>query len=360
MDIEKEFLIAVSNNSVKLLNYIETLVENILTFDILTEDEIREYLSKKKLISVIGMLTNYAIFRFVNENSETIINSFNENFVNVDLKAVLIEVNVVFEKYEQFMFFETKKKLWIEILRTCCFYYLKRLVYGNSRKPKTIDVLTSKIKTDLKFLFEAFLNKLGEYTIKENLKNLEKILEFLETPIDMISLSCYSLREFIGPTFSLDMVKSLIDLRVDWPSSDKKSAIVTCKQVLDNYKADESEAKKNPLLEYILLERKNMAKRISHSDSLESVEEIEKNERKIDNIRRGTLNISDFLCQINEIPESLSISQGKKDQGNSDNKENTSNPDKVGFVLSNINKDVTTKDADVIYSGYMEKKSEKA
>lgn len=354
MDIEKEYLIAVANNSTNIINHLDVLIETILSYNILSEEEIRNFLCKKKIMSVIQMLTNYAIFRYVNESSESIINCFDDQFLNIDLTKVLQETNKLFEDHETKMFDQTKNKLWIEVLRTCCFYYIRRLIYLK-KKPKTIDEITSKMKADIKFLNEVFLNKLGENTIKENTKTLEKFLEFLETPPDMISLACYSIREYNGPTFNFEMARALIELRVDFTSADKKASIVTCKEVLDNYKVDESEtAKNNPLLEYILMERKNLAKRVSRNDGLESVDEMEKSDRKIDNIRRGTINISDFLGKINEIPDTL---DNKTEFDNRNSSINSVNIGNAGFALNMKKKEEPKVDADVSHSGYMMKKS---
>lgn len=327
----------------------DSIIEEILTYDILKEDDIRKIISKKQIISVIQMLTNYSIFRFVNECSESIIECFDDQFMNIDLKKVLTETNRQFENYEPKVFSQTKDKIWIEVLRTCCFYYIRRLIFSK-RKPKTLDELTKKIKDDIKFLNAVFSEKLGENTIKENTKNLEKFLEFLETPVDMISFSCYSLREFNGPTCNFDMIKALIELRIDLNSADKKGALQTCREVLENYKEDDSDPSKktNPLLEYIVMERKNLSKRKSITEGLESIEESEQNENNKN--RRGTYNLSDFLGSFNEIPESQDSFKDSPDQ----------NKNSISPSLVNINFNTKKKDevvTDVICEGFMMKKS---
>ena len=346
LDIEKEFLIAIANNSINLNNNIDTIIENILSYDILTEDEIRAHLSKKKISSVITMLTNYSIFRFVNETSESLIASFDEQFINIDMKKILTEALTNFEKYEEFMFTQTRSKMWIEILRTCCFYYIRRLIFGKNKKPKTIEEIIKKIKDDQRFLLEVFLNKIGENTIKENILMLEKILEFMETSADMISLACYSLRENLGMTCNIDMIRALLEYKVDFSAAEKKSAFLTCKEVLENYKSDDKDNGNNPLVDYILLERKNMNSRVSKSEGLEGInEENMENARKLDNIRRGTVNISDFLGVIGEIPDGVDEKKDEEDE-----------VETVNFVISK-KKDENTVDADVVYSGVMQKKS---
>jgi len=330
------------------MNNLESIIEEILTYDIFKEDEIRKIISQKQIISVIRMLTNYSIFRFVNECSESIIECFDDQFMNIDLKKVLTETNKQFENYEQKLFIQVKDKLWIEVLRTCCFYYIRRLILSK-KKPKTLDELTRKIKDDIKFLNEVFSEKLGDHTIKENTKNLEKFLEFLETPVDMISFSCYSLREYNGTTCNFDMIKALIELRVDLDSADKKSALQTCKEVLENYKEDDSDPsnKKNPLLEYILIERKNLSKRKSITEGLESIEESEQTENNKN--RRKTYNLSDFLGKFSDAPESVDASKDL-----SDHKKNSNSPGLVNINLTKKKEEVVT---DTICEGYMMKKS---
>lgn len=292
------------------------------------------------------MLTNYAIFRFVNESSESLIASFDEQFINIDMKKILTEALTNFEKYEEFMFTQTRSKMWIEILRTCCFHYIRRLIFGKNKKPKTIEEIIKKIKDDQRFLLEVFLNKIGENTIKENILMLEKILEFMETSADMISLACYSLRESLGMTCNIDMIRALMEYKVDFSAADKKSAFLTCKEVLENYKSDEKDNKNNPLVDYILLERKNMNSRVSKSEGLEGInDENVENARKFENIRRGTVNISDFLGVIGEIPDEVDENKNVEDK-----------VETVNFVISK-KKEENTVDADVVYSGVMQKKS---
>ena len=51
----------------------------------------------------------------------------------------------------------------------------------------------------------------------------------------MISSSCLTIREYIGPSFSLSTAKAMINLRVDFNRDEKKDAIAQCKDVLDKY-----------------------------------------------------------------------------------------------------------------------------
>jgi len=349
LDIEKEFLIAVANNSTNLINNLDQTVETILSNNILSEDEIRNCIKKKKIMLVIKMLSNYAIYRYVNESAVSIIKCFDDQFLHIDLSKVLKETNILFEYHETKMFDQTKNKLWIEVLRTCCIYYISRLI-NIKKKPKTMNEITSKMKADIKFLNEVFVDKLGENTIKENTKTLDKFLEFLETPPDMISLACYSLREYSGPSFNIEMARSLIELRVDLSGEDKKYSIKTCKEVIDNYKVDETEeGKKNPLLEYILLERKDLSTKNSFDEELVSVDEMEKSNTKLGISRKGTQNISDFLKKMDETQELESNLNLET--------ENSTISAKAGFNLNLKLKNETKIDADVLHSGYMMKKS---
>ena len=349
MDIQKEYLLAIANNSTNLINNLDSIIEEILTYDILKEDEIRKIISKKQIVSVIQMLTNYSIFRFVNECSETIIECFDDQFMNIDLKKVLMETNNLVQSYESKMFTQTKNKLWIEVLRTCCFYYIRRLV-SIKRKPKSLEELTKKITEDIKFLNEVFSEKLGENTIKENTKNLEKFLEFLETPGDMISFACYSLRECNGSTCNIEMVKSLIELRVDLNGAEKKSAMQTCREVLENYKDNvtDNSKKNNPLLDYIVLERKNLVKQKSITEGLESIQESEQDENNKNKTK--AYNLSDFLGNFGDIAESQDPSKESLDQHKISN-----SPGLININLTKKKDEAVV--TDVVCEGFMMKKS---
>ena len=146
-----------------------------MEYNILSEDEIRTFISKKKLFNVISMQANYSIFRLVHESSESLIETIDQDFFAIDLKKVLIESNKIFHEYEPRMFVQTKNKLWIEVLRTICFYYIRRIIHGK-KKLKNIEELLNKLKDDINFLQNAFLEKLGENTVKENILTLEKLL----------------------------------------------------------------------------------------------------------------------------------------------------------------------------------------
>lgn len=351
--IEPEFIIAIANNSYNLINNIENLIESILDYNILTEDEIRMCISKKKLFNVINMLSNYAVLRLVRESFETLTETINDNFFEVDLKKALIEADKIFSKFESKMFIQTKNKLWVEILKYICMYYFLRLVYGK-KKIKKIEDLTEKIQNDMKFLQEAFSEKLGENTVKENISLIEKLLEFFESTEDMISFSISSLRENLGVMFDLEFTKKLIEWKVDFNSSEKKAAIADAEKVLKNFK-DEN-AKKNPLVDYIILEKKSMEEQKETLNNLESVESDEKNSKDASNNRRATLNIMDFLGQINDIPDSIQeegVIVGQNDEGalNLEKAGSTT----VDFQLSK--KIVDVADDDIIMQGNMQKKS---
>jgi hypothetical protein len=351
--IQPEFIIAIANNSYNLINNIDNLIENIVDYNILTEEEIRVCISKKKLFNVIQMLSNYAIFRLVHESSETLIESISENFFDIDLKKVLIEADKIFHNTEDKMFIQTKNKLWIEVLRTICFYYLQRLFYGK-KNLNVIDDLLNKIRLDIKFLQDAFSEKLGENTVKENLISIEKLLEFFESSADMISFSISSLREYNGIFFTLDNAKKLIEWRVDFSSKEKKSAIEDAQKVLKNYTPTENEnTTKNPLVEYIILERKNMEeqennKKKEQANNLESIDFVEKN--KEDNSEnRNFMDITDFLDQINLL-------QDDKHENQLDNEDKAS--ETINITLNK--KIIEISDDDIIIQGVIKKKSSAA
>ena len=115
------------------------------------------------------------------------------------------------------------------------FFYIKSLLTTAHKKVKNKEDLIKKIEYDKGLLSETFEPVVGPNLTQANLKILSDIKDFLEISSYMISSSCLTLREYIGPSFSISTAKAIINLRCDFTSDEKKDAIAQCKDVLENY-----------------------------------------------------------------------------------------------------------------------------
>ena len=160
--------------------------------------------------------------------------AFGDNFINVNLESVMQVTVDIFGGFIKCMNMAGQKRLWVEILKAIIFLYIKSLLTTAHRKVKKHNQLTDKIKNDINLLLSNFEESIGRNTAEINLKILYDFLEFLDVSVMTISMSCSKLREFNGPAFTLTTAKSLINLRVDFTSEEKKEAIETCKDILEH------------------------------------------------------------------------------------------------------------------------------
>ena len=138
----------------------------------------------------------------------------------------------IYGRLEKFMNVLIQKKLWGQILNTFIIHYLRTLLTSEIKKP--IQDLKMKLLKDKEILFSFFDQQIGKNLIEETMKIIDELINFLSSEIEMIGMSCKSLREFTGPTFCINTAKALINLRVDFDRKTKNEAIESCKLMLDN------------------------------------------------------------------------------------------------------------------------------
>jgi hypothetical protein len=170
--------------------------------------------------------------------------SYGDNYMNINMEAVMKVTVDTYGKYLESMNITGQKKLWTEILKALIFLYIKSLLTTAHRKVKKITELTDKIKADIRFLSETFENFIGKNTTEINLKILNEFLDFLDCSSLTIGVTCSKLREFNGAAFTFTTAKALINLRVDFSSEEKKDAIESCKDILDNFDKNNKKSKK--------------------------------------------------------------------------------------------------------------------
>ena len=100
---------------------------------------------------------------------------------------------------------------------------------------KEVYDLTRKIKRDKTFIIDLFKPYITNEKLNEILTLFDHFIEFFDVSSDMISFSCSKLRELIGPSFDLSKAKTLINLRFDFKDEEKKDALASCKDILDNF-----------------------------------------------------------------------------------------------------------------------------
>ncbi len=71
--------------------------------------------------------------------------------------------------------------------------------------------------------------------LKDLIKILDYIVDFLESSPAMLSMTCLEIRKSVGPGFSSKAVKIMLELRSDMDSDERKETYGNCKEVLNSY-----------------------------------------------------------------------------------------------------------------------------
>ena len=335
IQVDKELLLAVANNSVVMIQLLNQLIDDSVEQNVLTEKEINESIRLKQIMTSINLMTQNSITRFVGEFSEPLGNTFSEvNFLELDTRKILFKTNELFVKYNQFMNSLIIKKCWEEILKLSVFYYIKSLLTTAHKKVKKVEDLRDKIKNDQGLLNETYEPVVGKNLTQANLKILSDIYDFLEISSYMISSSCLTIREYIGPSFSLSTAKAMINLRVDFNRDEKKDAIAQCKDVLDKY-VDKGNTGAIGFFDKMEQDIKdeNEEDDETKEDQLSDVEDEEEQEKEKKTVGYS---IDDFLKDDNEEEEELLNEEAPKIGDKKEENEEVS---------------------DIVYEGTMEKKS---
>ena len=370
--MENEFLLAVANNSLNMIEFLNSLLDDVKEIKVLSDDEINESFKLKKLMHTINKISEKAITSFVFCFLNDLGNHFKKySFISLDMTKILISTNEIFGPYRPYMNSLVLKKSWNEILKLTIYHYIHLLLTSDYNK-STVEQIKEKLKTDISLLTETYEGLVGKHLTNATIKILNDIHDFLDVSPYMISSSCLTLRQYIGPTFNLSKAKALIKLRTDFKDEDINEGIEECKDVLNNYqesiKEDPDSMNFFQIIEKEMKRQEDEEKRIQREKTLkleklerketkkagknlkpgeggdeeeeeDELEEEEKNEEQIDVVK---FDLDDFLGDEQEEQE-------EKEDGEESH---------AMFKFYEEDKDVEQEEvSDITYEGYMQKKS---
>jgi len=279
-------------------------------------EKIEKKCLKREITETLTELANFSLFRLVVDSFELMTEKHESIFLKLQTEELCHLTFEVFGVFESYIDHNHKQKFWEEVLKELIENYFINIFIGENECLKEIKLLRNKIKEDIKIINGAFADKLEENLIKQNLRHLGLILEFMEIGVDMIALSCSSFLEFHGNSFEMKNLKHLIELRTDLSGEEKKEANITCKEVFENYKKNHKENNKvknkyfhkpklsdklNDMISHHNLKNKEK----NHKENQLNIEEINNlmgdgNHDKQLKGRRGTIKNANFLTSVNE------------------------------------------------------------
>ena len=371
--MEKEFLLSVANNSLNMIQLMNSLIRSIKEMEVLTEKEINELIKVRSIMLRINRISQKSIIKFVFNFLNDLGNHFKiKSFLDLDTTKILISTNEIFGPYRQFMNSLVLKKSWNEILKMTLYHYIHLLITSTYNKV-TVDQLKAKIKSDYSMISETYEGLVGKNLTEATIRILTDIHDFFDVSPYMISSSCLTLRQYIGPSFNLAKAKALIKLRTDFQEEDMTDGIAQCKEVLDNYqeeKKDEQDVVNYfQLIELEMKRREEEEKRIQREKEREKLKEMKKNEKLNKKMKKAKVGDGAEEEEEEEKEEEEEPEEEEKEDdivqfnlddfldGDEEQEEKEDeNPEK--FAMEEEDKDVEQEEiSDITYEGYMQKKS---
>ena len=124
--MEKEFLLSMANNSLNIIQLLNSLIESIKDMNVLTENEINDFMKVRKIMMRINRISQKSIITFVFNFLNELGNHFKTNsFISLDMTKILVSTNEIFGPYRQYMNSLVLKKSWNEILKMTLYHYCK-------------------------------------------------------------------------------------------------------------------------------------------------------------------------------------------------------------------------------------------
>ena len=372
--MEKEFLLSMANNSLNLIQLLNSLIENIKEMEVLKEEEINEFIKLRKIMMRINRISQKSIITFVFNFLNDLGNHFKiKSFIDLDMTKILVSTNQIFGPYKQYMNILVLKKSWNEILKMTLYHYIHLLLTSSLTKV-TVEQIKEKIKNDHSLISETYEGLVGKNLTESTIRILSDIRDFLDVSPYMISSSCLTLRQYIGPSFNLAKAKALIKLRTDFKEEDLADGVEQCKEVLDNYqeeKKDEADSINYFQLIELEIKRKEAEERkIQREKERERAKELKKNQKILKKNKKKLAEdggeeeeeeeaVEEEEEEVEEEKEEDIVQYNLDDFLDGDEEEEKEDEDKPSkFAVEEEDKDVIQEEvSDITHEGYMQKKS---
>lgn len=275
-----------------------------------------------------------------------------QSFFEINIETIVEEINKNLENFVEFMHFSTQKKYWTEVLKSTVFSYTKS-IFNIDIKKRNLEELTDKIAKDKNVFVESF-DMLGSNQLEEETKILDLIRDFLSVDIDMFSFSVANIKTKMGKGFNLKTAKLLIELRKDWSSDERKEALTSCQEILENYDSKSSADSKAEFHDEFFKQLHDDLQKEQKLDQISEDKEFEQDRNlrdvgdtpKKDENRRKTLMLDSFLDDLDNNENEADNESDKSSNRSSSFKRQES---------SNSLDELT----DVVKEGYLNKKSSK-
>ena len=237
--LKVKYLIAINNNFSKFFDCIESLLDPVRKNESIPDEEINESFDQGKVQKLFGRITTKIISRIADATWVQIENSYNCDYLTLDMENVLNHSFKVFDDQIVSMNKQTAREAWKVFLRKTVISYIQIMLNSSPKiKNKSSDIAIAKLQEDYEKIYDMFSDVMSSRLLKSGLGVLNDLKNFFESSVEFLIFNIGKLREEHGPAFNMTTIKALLNLRTDLEKSQKQQVLLEAKEVIAKYKDD--------------------------------------------------------------------------------------------------------------------------
>ena len=161
---------------------------------------------------------------------------YKTSYLDLDLEKVLNEVTKIYEDLADKMNTSSSREAWKIFMKKTMAAYIQCLLNSSVKiKEKKSEEAITKIKDDYEMFKQVFGEHMTPKAMKPSLEVIGDIKNFYESSTDFLIVYIENMRNLHGPSFKIDTVKALLNLRTDIESTRKAQILLEVKEVFANF-----------------------------------------------------------------------------------------------------------------------------
>ena len=235
-ELSTDFLIAQANNCGTVFKQVQFLIDPVKKQEICSEEDLNkafdERLIEQQSFKIIQEVMNKVSDQAYLKTSEF----YKISYLDLDLDSVLNSSTKIYEELADKMNMSASREAWKLFMKKTMAAYIQCLLNSSTKiKQKKSDEAIEKIKRDYDMFESVFAEYMTSKSMKPSLEVIGDIKNFFESSPDFLIVYIENMRNLHGPSFKINTVKALLNLRTDIESSQKAQILLQSKEIFANF-----------------------------------------------------------------------------------------------------------------------------
>ena len=161
---------------------------------------------------------------------------YQTSYLDLDLDSVLAKTKKIYEELADKMNMQASREAWKLFMKKTMAAYIQCLLDSSAKiKQKKSEEAIEKIKKDYNMFESIFSEYMTSKAMRPSLEVIGDIKNFFESSPDFLIVYIENMRNLHGPSFKINTVKALLNLRTDMESNQKAQILLQCKEIFANF-----------------------------------------------------------------------------------------------------------------------------